>query len=210
MDKATKPMDEEMARRQRAASAEHAPGGPVFTAESPRSEVHTYPDGSQRVGQPPWNPKSPLEETTELKRVEAAQGMAIPQGMPTSGERPPSPQSGITEEEFKAKAEQQLNSDLQSGKTPEVVNPTTASTKPELAGTDGHVGETDAIGDNLTAHDMQAIAASIQPDGDLKATDEEKAAAVAQVEREVGVPMVKDDGKKADAKKPVGRPPTKK
>jgi hypothetical protein len=179
-------MDEEMARRQRAASAEHAPGGPVFTADSPRSEVHIYPDGSERVGQPPWPEKSPLEEITEQKRAEAAPGMAIPQGMPTSGERPPAPQSGITEEEFKAKAEQQLNSDLQ-------------------------------IGDNLTAHDMQAIAASIQPDGDLEATDEEKAAAVAQVEREVGVPMVKDEdaktakaAKEVESKKPVGRPPTKK
>jgi hypothetical protein len=206
MDKATKPMDEEMARRQRAASAEQAPGGPVFTADSPRSEVHTYADGSQRVGIPPFPDKSPLEETTELKRVEAAQGMAIPQGMPTSGERPPSPQSGITEEEFKAKAEQQLNSDLQSGKTPEVVNPTTASTKPELAGTDGHVGETDAIGDNLTADDIKTIAGQIQPAGNLEATDEERQAAVVQVEREVGVPITKGDA----AKKPVGRPPTKK
>lgn len=35
------------------------------TPEVPRSEVHTYPDGSSVVGSPPWPKKSPLQRAAE-------------------------------------------------------------------------------------------------------------------------------------------------
>lgn len=202
MDKTTpNPMDEEMARRDRARNvADEAPG---------RTEVHTYADGSQRVGCAPFPEKSPLEESTQEKR-QMANGMVIPPGMATSGERPPLPDAGgLSLEEFTDKAQQQLDSDLAAGKSPNVVNPTASSDKPELAGTDGHVAEAVDIGDNLGAADLDAIAAQIQPTGEaVDVTDEEKAAAVAQAARETGGPILKDDKAAASDKRKPGRPVT--
>ena len=67
----------------------------AIDAESvPQSEVHTYPDGSQRVGVPPFADKSPLEEAADkLERVGAPASpqpvapVVIPPGMATSGEK---------------------------------------------------------------------------------------------------------------------------
>lgn len=172
--------------------------------QAERSTVYTYADGSQRVGMPPFPELSPIEEEQASKR-QMANGhtvapMVVPPGMRTEGAPAPVAGAGITEEEFTAKAQQQLQSDVASGKSPEVVNPTTASTKPQLAGTDGHVSEAMDLGDgglstqNADASiDLDKIAADIKPEGDFEATDEQKAAAVAQVAREVGVPVVEDE-----------------
>lgn len=212
------PMQLEADRRAAAARGDRDAIEAGETGAQQPTVVHTYPDGSQRVGVPPFPEKSPLEEETAEKR-QVANGMVIPPGMKVEGEAVVASGVGITAEEFQAKAEQQLQSDITSGKSPSTINPTTASTKPLLAGTDGHVLDavdagatgTSAVGDlgnNEAPVDLNAIAAQIEPQGDFEATDEQKEAAVAQVAREVGVPVVDGDktDKDATAKRGPGRP----
>jgi hypothetical protein len=158
-------------------------------------EVHTYSDGSQVVGSPPFPDKSPKElEVIEKARIAA---MTIPPGMKTSGEPAPSPGAGITEEEFKAKTEQQLRSDIEQGKDPHTINPTTSSDKPELAGTDGTV-ELGKQPEDITAEDLSRIASGIKPTGE-NVTEEQVEAAAAQVARETKGPLLTgDEAKQAD------------
>lgn len=171
----------------------------------PVSEVHTYPDGSQVVGVPPFPDKSPLERDAELRRQHAAAhgigpaavGMQIPHGMKTSGAPAPSPVPNITESGFKAKVQEQLESDLTSGKSPDTPNPTTSSDKPALAGTarvEGATAKEVLSGEPSTA-DLQKIAAQIKPTGEAvkDATKEEIEAAVTQAAREIKGPVVADD-----------------
>lgn len=178
---------------QRRKDAETLRAAELSEQDALRSQVHTYPDGSQRVGVPPFPEKSPEEEKADEKRG-GPRPMTIPNGMKTSGEPAPSTGVGVTVEELKAQAEAQLNSDVISGKDPHTVNPTTASDKPVLAGTDGSpVADGGAFVDNAGQPDLEAIAAAIEPTGEnVDATDEEKAAAVTQVMRENKGPILDD------------------
>jgi hypothetical protein len=154
----------------------------------PKSEVHTYADGSQRVGVPPFPEKSPIEEDAEEKRK--ATPMNVPAGMKQSGEPAPAAPGGVDLDALEARATEQLTSDVLSGKDPHTPNPTTASDKPQLAGETGVVTadqlESGAVtaAAEPTAEELATIAAQIEPKGELDATDEQKAAAVAQVARE--------------------------
>jgi hypothetical protein len=127
----------------------------------------------------------------------------IPHGMKQSGERPPVAPLGTTESEFKAKAEQQLAADVASGHDPHTVNPTSASDKPELANTDGTAGleDPEKAPDLPTPEELAKIAADIKPTGNFKATDEQKAAAVAQVARETLGPIYPDADEKTEPAK---------
>lgn len=153
-----------------------------------KAEVHTYADGSQRVGVPPFPKESPLEEQAEEKR--RATPMTVPQGMKQSGEVPAAAAPGADLDALKERAEEQLTSDVLSGKDPHTPNPTTASDKPQLAGETGVVTADMLEGDALaapaepTAEELATIASQIEPKGDIEATDEQKTAAVAQVARE--------------------------
>ena len=153
-----------------------------------KSEVHTYADGSQRVGVPPFPKESPLEEVAEEKR--RATPMTVPQGMKQSGEVPATVAPGADLDALRERAEEQLTSDVLSGKDPHTPNPTTASDKPELAGETGVMtadmleGNAPAASAEPTAEELATIASQIEPKGDIEATDEQKAAAVAQVARE--------------------------
>lgn len=170
------------------------------------SEVHTYPDGSQRVGVPPFPEESPLEEEARLGAAAdqgpGVRGMYIPPGMKTSGATPPPSGGNTTEEEFRAKAEQQLTSDLMSGKSPNVANPTTSSDKPELANATADTSSQDVVmSADPTPEELEAIAASIEPKGNIEATDEEKLAAVQQVARETMGPVVANEKPAGKSKK---------
>jgi len=172
---------------------------------TPRTEVHTYADGSQRVGVPPFPEKSPIEEEAEEKRK--ATPMHVPPGMKQSGEPAPTAPGGVDLDALKAKAEEQLTSDVMSGKDPHTPNPTTASDKPQLAGETGVVtadqleaGAVTAAAEP-TAEKLATIAAQIEPKGDIEATDDQKAAAVAQVARETKGVVAPADTKAAKGKK---------
>jgi hypothetical protein len=168
---------------------------------TPRAEVHTYPDGSQRVGVPPFPKESPLEETAEDKR--RVTPMTVPQGMKQSGDVPAAAALGTDLDALRERAEEQLTSDVISGKDAHTPNPTTSSDKPQLAGESGVVtADQLESGANLasaepTAEELATIANQIEPKGNIKATDEEKTAAVAQVARETkGVIGTAETGKK--------------
>lgn len=172
-------------------------------AAVPRSEVHTYPDGSQRVGVPPFPDKSPIEEAADgLERTSGPRPMFVPPGMQQSGEKAPDPAVGTTAEEFRAKVQQQLDSDVASGKDPNTVNPTTASDKPELAGTSTVTADQlEQTTEPLSAEDIEAIARQIKPEGDV--SEEQVDAAVTQVVRETRGPIPDLSAKsgKTDSKK---------
>jgi len=153
-----------------------------------KAEVHTYADGSQRVGVPPFPNESPLEEQAEEKRRSTP--MVVPQGMKQSGEVPAPVAPGADLDALRERAEEQLTSDVISGKDPHTPNPTTASDKPELAGETGVMtadmleGGAPVASAEPTAEELATIASQIEPKGNIEATDEQKAAAVTQVARE--------------------------
>lgn len=161
----------------------------------PRAELHTWPDGSQAIGVPPFPEKSPKERAEVVEEDAIVASAVVPAGMPRSGEAAPVVARGITESQFKAKAEQQLESDYISGHDPHTVNPTSASDKPELANTDGTAGleSPDDVIENPTPEELAKIAAAIEPQGNFTPTDEQKAAAVAQVARETLGPIYPDE-----------------
>ena len=141
---------------------------------TPRTEVHTYPDGSQRVGVPPFPEKSPIEEEAEEKRK--ATPMHVPPGMKQSGEPAPALAGTVDLDALAARATEQLTSDVISGKDPHTPNPTTASDKPQLAGETGVVtadqleaGAVTAAAEP-TAEELATIAAQIEPKGDILPT----------------------------------------
>lgn len=189
------PMQEEANRRADAARE-----------DSPQERVvYTYPDGSQVVGAPPFPEKSPIEREAENRRlhaeahghvVRAAPGMVIPPGMKTEGAPAPSPLRNTTESEFIGKVEQQLASDIASGKSPDTPNPTTSSDKPNLAG----IGRVPDPGDVVlqadpTPEELARIAASINV-GDTvprQPTEAEVESAVTQVARETKGMVLSDD-----------------
>lgn len=152
--------------------------------------VKTYPDGSQRFGTPPFPAESPAEEAARLKN-EPAPGVTpayIPKGFKTEGEAAPVSASGLTAENFKAKIEQQVESDVSAGKDPNTPNPTTSSDKPELAG----VVPTEGEGlDPADPKDLEKLTKGVKPRVD--ATDEEIKAAAIQVARETKGTIVTDD-----------------
>lgn len=150
------------------------------TDPQPNNTVHTYPDGTQVVGTPPFAKESPAQRVADV--APAARPMAIPPGTPTSGVDPATVGvSGETAEQLAERASQQLTSDVLSGKDPHTPNPTTASDKPQLAGT-GNVVRADEI--EITQRDLDKIASEIKPEGNVTATKEEKQAAAVQVARE--------------------------
>lgn len=162
-------------------------------AESPT--VHTYPDGSQRVGTPPFPKLSPLEESARAANEPGpgATPMYVPKGFKTEGEAAPAAATGLTADQFKAKVEQQVESDVSAGKDPNTPNSTTSSDKPELVGTvpveDGVEGL-----DPANPKDLDKLASGVKPD--VKATDEQIRAAAVQVARETkGVITAKTDKK---------------
>jgi hypothetical protein len=167
--------DAEIDRRHRAASEPES---------ATNSQVFTYPDGSQRVGLPPFPKESPLEQDLRTKNEESATPtpMHIPHGMKTSGEPAPAENgTSVTVDQFKARVKQQVESDVTSGKDPATPNPTTASDKPELA----NVTTADALqaaSEPVTAEDLAKIAVNIKPD--VEATPEQIEAAALQVARE--------------------------
>lgn len=150
------------------------------TSEPTRNETHTYPDGSQRIGTAPFPKESPLEVQAAAKAEE---------------------DSRITGEALVARAEQQLTSDVMSGKDPETPNPTTDSAKPALANVITADQLETAMTAEPTADDIARIAKQIEPEGNIDATAEQKEAAVVQVLRETkGLPVVKTPRKNAKAK----------
>lgn len=151
--------------------------------------VHTYPDGSQRVGTPPFPKLSPTEELAKAANEPGpgATPMYIPKGFKTEGEAAPQNPSGLTAEQFKEKVAQQVESDVISGKDPQTPNPTTSSDKPELAG----VVPTEGEGlDPADPKDLEKLASGVKPDVD--ATDEQIKAAAVQVARETKGVVVAD------------------
>lgn len=160
------------------------------TGDQPgRTEVHTYADGTQVVGVPPFPAKSPRELEADEKRSHSP--MNVPMGMKQSGVVMSDLNViGLTPEEAKFAAQQQITSDVLSGKDPHTPNPTTASDKPVLAGTGNVITagdlESASIPVNPTAEDLAKIAASIEPNGakNLPATDEQKEGAAVQIVRE--------------------------
>ena len=205
MDKQPEPrltaMQQE-ANRRAAAAGDEAPQQRI---------VHTYPDGSQVVGCPPFPEKSPLEREAEQKRAHAAAhghapsavAMQIPPGVETSGAPAPSPLGLTTESEFVGKVENQLASDIASGKSPDTPNPTSSSDKPELAGIARVPDAADVVLQaDPTPEDLGKIAAQINPGDTLPRdpTPAEVEAAVTQVARETKGPVVTDD---AEAAKPT-------
>lgn len=169
-----------------------------------RSEVHTYADGTQVVGVPPFPAKSPREQEAETKRGIAP--MHVPPGMPQSGVPVADlGGAGITQEEAEFAAQQQLTADVLSGKDPHTPNPTTSSDKPMLAGTGNVITAGDVEGTlsaEPTVDDLKAIAASIEPSGNIDATDEQKEGAAVQVVRETkGAVVTEAPAKSSKAKK---------
>lgn len=152
-------------------------------------EVHTYADGSQRVGCPPFPKESPLEEIGGDNQPSANPGMHIPQGVKTSGSAAPAEGTQVTAEQFRARVERQVESDVMSGKSPDTPNPTTASDKPELAG----VAQVVEGKNPANPADLKSLVSGVKPD--VKATKEEIDAAATQVARETAGLVT--DGKKA-------------
>ena len=153
--------------------------------------VHTYPDGTQVVGTPPFPARSPKDHAPEEKAAPAA--MHVPNGVPTSGAPAPETAAVTSPEVFQAKVEQQLASDVASGKSPDTPNPTTASDKPVL----GNIVRADDLENAIAApqseDDLKRIAEGVRVKGDY--SDEQKEAAVIQVARETAGPI--PDGKTA-------------
>ena len=148
------------------------------------NQVHTYPDGTQVVGMPPFPAKSPKEEATEA--AAPIPRMHVPQGVKQTGEAD-AVDTSTTREQFEAKVAQQLKADVMSGKDPETPNPTTDSAKPALA----NVVTADQVENAYiepTAEDLEKLAHSIKAEG-VDATEEEKEAAVLQVARETKGPI---------------------
>lgn len=144
------------------------------------NEIHTYPDGTQVVGTPPFPAQSPRERSTAPAAEDRPRPMHVPHGRPTSGEAAPMVTDNSAEV-FKAKVVQQLESDVQSGKDPHTPNPTTSSDKPELANV-AHPDELeDATIQPLTEADIAKAAKGVNVEG---ATEDQKEAAVLQVARE--------------------------
>lgn len=171
-----------------------------LAAEDPpgRSEVHTYADGTQVVGVPPFPAKSPKEVADEEART--ASTMFVPHGMKQSGVNTSDlVVSGMTPERAKWMAEQQLTADVLSGKDPHTPNPTTASDKPVLAGTGNVITagdvESKAVLSPSDPEDLKKVADKIEPKGNIKASDEQKEGAAVQVIRETGGPVVVDTKK---------------
>lgn len=157
--------------------------------------VYTYPDGSQRVGTPPFPKLSPKEEADQAANEPGpgATPMYVPKGFKTEGEAAPAAATTLTADQFKAKVEQQVESDVAAGKDPNTPNNTTSSDKPELVGTvpveDGVEGL-----DPSDPKDLDKLAKGVKPD--VKATDEQIRAAAVQVARETkGVITTKTDTK---------------
>lgn len=142
-------------------------------------EVHTYADGSQRVGSAPFPKESPLEASGGDGTPAAKPGMRIPDGIKTSGAAAPAEGTNVTTKEFKARVEQQLAADIASGKNPNTPNPTTASDKPELAGVAAVVNGKDPS----NPADLKSLASGVKvKGGDKDMLD----AAATQVARETG------------------------
>lgn len=161
------------------------------TNEVPEREIHTYPDGSQRVGAAPFPAKSPLEEAGGTGESAIKPGMHIPQGVKTSGATAPAEGTNVTTAEFRARVEQQVAADVLSGKSPDTPNPTTASDKPELAGVAAVVDGKDPGNPD----DLKALTAGVKPS--VKATKEQVEAAATQVARETaGLVVDAKKGKK--------------
>lgn len=144
------------------------------------NEVHTYPDGTQVVGTPPFPKESPKERSVTGADGEMPRPMHVPPGRPTSGEAVS--QAGPNSAEvFKERVEQQLQADVASGKEPGTPNPTTASDKPELADV-AHPDELD--GGTLAPLSEDDIAKAAKGVNVKGATEEQKEAAALQVARE--------------------------
>lgn len=158
---------------------------------NPTSEVHTYPDGTQVVGVAPFPAKSPKEGAPV--EVNAAARMYVPPGVKTSGQAD-AVVADNSPEAFRAKVDQQLKSDIASGKSPDTPNPTTSSDKPQLANM-VTANSLESINPEPTAEDLERMAKSIKADG---ATDDEVEAAVIQVARETpgAIPTKATKGKK--------------
>ncbi|WP_156480906.1 hypothetical protein [Variovorax sp. PAMC 28711] len=161
-----------------------------------KSEVHTYADGTQVVGAPPFPAKSPRELQADEAR--GMSPMAVPMGMKQSGENVSdivAASSARTPEQVKFDAEQQLTADVLSGKDPHTPNPTTSSDKPILAGTGNVITAGDVetpMNPEPTAEDLARIAKAIEPNGDIEATDEQKEGAAVQIVRETKGAVVVD------------------
>lgn len=165
-----------------------------------RTEVHTYADGTQVVGVPPFPAKSPKEIAADEARAPSV--MAVPHGMKQSGVATSDlAVNGLTPEQAKWAAEQQLTSDVLSGKDPHTPNPTTASDKPILAGTGNVITAGDVEGAVVAVpSDPEAIkkvADAIKPKGEAEATPEQKEGAAVQVVREAAGAVVVDTKKSA-------------
>lgn len=165
-----------------------------------RSEAHTYPDGTQVVGVPPFPAKSPKEREAEEKR--GFTPMHVPMGMKQSGVVVSDlAVNGLTPEQAEYAAQQQLTSDVLSGKDPHTPNPTTSSDKPILAGTGNVITAGDVEGVKAapaaTPEDLASIADKIEPNGakNLPATPEQKEGAAVQVVREAAGAVVVDTKK---------------
>lgn len=168
--------------------------------------LYTYADGSQRLGRPPFPPKSPKEEEAEARRNGNITPQMPQQGQTVAGVDPGSvstAQPGMTPEQAAFAAQQQLTSDVLSGKSPYTPNPTTSHDKPNLAGADnvlqGGEAELQANAEPTQA-DLDRIASQIEPAGNIEATPQEKEAAAVQVLRESkGVPQEPTEIKPVEA-----------
>jgi len=167
--------------------------------DSGRPTVYTYPDGSQRVGQPPFPKLSPKEE--EARAGHADEGvdtpMNIPQGYKTEGEKAPDPDGRQTADQFVARVEQKLRSDVISGKDPSTPNYTTSSDKPELAGTVEVDDRVEGL-DPADPKDLDKLVGKVHADVD--ATDEQVKAAAVQIARETPGEIVMEKGGKTAKK----------
>lgn len=163
------------------------------TGEMPT--VYTYSDGSQRVGKPPFPRLSPAEESARAGH-DAGPGatpMKVPDGYKTAGEAAPSPTGYATADQFAARVEQKLRSDVLSGKDPNTPNQTTASDKPELAG-QVNVDDNVQTVDPTDPKDLDKLTKGVKVKG---ATDEQERAAAVQIARETAGPVQVDKTKKA-------------
>lgn len=163
-----------------------------------KSQVHRYADGTEVIGCPPFPAKSPKEIAAEAARAPSL--MAVPPGMKQSGVAVSDlAVNGLTPEQAKFAAEQQLTSDVLSGKDPHTPNPTTTSDKPILAGTGNVVSGGDVEGAVVAVptdpEAIKEVADSIKPKGDVEATDEQKEGAAVQVVREAAGAVVVDTKK---------------
>lgn len=150
--------------------------------EAAQNELHTYADGSQRVGTPPFPKLSPLEEAAKTPDGTVPVPAQPRPGQPTSGEADPVA-TDTSAEATQFRVEQQLTSDVLSGKSPDTPNPTTDSLKPGLANMIT-ANDLEQVNPEPTAEDIERMARDIKPSGKIDATEEEKEAAALQVLRE--------------------------